>query len=85
MTDHQEKVADAAIKGELREHGDDTVPMIGERWRHYKGSIYTVVLVTNQRAVRDKDEFPVTVCYRDPDGQHWSRPLASFKDKFVRV
>lgn len=57
-------------------------PAIGSKWRHYKGDIYTVVLVSIDEATG-----AVLVHYESEEGRAkgwvpWSRPLLGAKNAF---
>ncbi len=53
------------------------IPAIGSKWRHHKGGIYTVVIVSNECST-DKDKFPVTIIYQGDNGKVWSAGLLPF-------
>lgn len=55
---------------------DELVPPdVGATWQHKKGTLYTVILVTEKSDAGREDEFPVTVSYVGPDGRVWPRTL----------
>ena len=49
------------------------VPQVGEKWRHFKGGLYTIVGMTYYCV----DE-PVTCVVYEADGVTWCRPLWNF-------
>lgn len=53
------------------------IPAIGSRWKHHKGGIYTVVIVSNEFSA-DKEKFPVTIVYQGDNGKVWSAGLLPF-------
>lgn len=58
-------------------------PRPGQVWRHKNGSLYTVLLVTNVAAQRDRrGEYPMTVVYTNAAGQSWSRTLDRWYGSF---
>lgn len=60
-------------------------PAIKSVWRHRKGSLYRVELITNLGPGLDSfEDFPPTVCYRRiHDGQAFSRPLVDWYRSFT--
>jgi len=59
-----------------------TVPEEGTEWRHSKGGIYTVILVTSEPDGEKADKFPRSVVYRAEDGRTWTRTLESWYKSF---
>jgi len=54
------------------------------RWRHRKGDIYEVLMVTNTEAT--KPDYIETVVYRrEKDGTLWTRPLKGWDESFERI
>jgi hypothetical protein len=51
----------------------ERIPMAGEKWRHYKGGLYTIVML-----VRDEATSATLVIYEGEDGRRWSRAAADF-------
>lgn len=59
-------------------------PASTTRWQHSKGTIYTVLLVSNGAGERP-DEYPETVVYQDDNGKVWSRPLSRWHGSMTEV
>lgn len=59
-------------------------PKPGTRWRHSKGTYYTVLIVSNGASKR-QDEYPTTVVYQNDKGEVWSRPLALWHASMTQV
>lgn len=57
----------------LRLEGPERIPLVGEKWRHFKGDVYTIVML-----VRDEATGATLVIYEGADGRRWSRPIADF-------
>lgn len=56
-----------------------TLPRVGSYWKHRNGNIYQVFAVTN---LSDRQaEYPVTICYRGPNGKAWSKNAFNFFEK----
>lgn len=53
-----------------------STPLVGTRWRHYKGGIYTVIAVGKV----EKDQTPCVVYQCLADGQVWVRPLYEWQE-----
>lgn len=52
---------------------------IGRVYRHHKGTLYRVLMVTNRFADNSHPDMPKTICYRDIEtGHEWSRPFDQF-------
>jgi len=47
------------------------LPLVGSKWQHRKGGIYTIVMYTNTLSFMPK--YPLTVVYSDDSGTNWSR------------
>ena len=66
------------------------VPAIGSVWRHKNGTLYRVILITNELSQRF-DEYPITVSYENlhplPNGVHgkWSRFLHRWHESMTLV
>jgi len=54
------------------------IPKIGSRWKHKSGKIHEVVVVSNLKAT--KSDYPITVVYKDDDGDVWSRTLEKWQE-----
>lgn len=46
------------------------IPAIGSAWQHRSGRTYTVLHIAN---VPDNRDYPLTIVYRDTDGNVWAR------------
>ena len=54
------------------------------RWRHRKGDIYEVLMVTNTEATKP-DTVETVVYRREKDGTLWSRPWSEWDNSFELV
>lgn len=52
-------------------------PKAGDLWKHDRGVVYQVFMLTNENATHH-ERWPVTVVYRGPTGNVWSRPLSDW-------
>lgn len=59
------------------------IPEAGERYKHYNGNEYEIVIVTNLDSQRP--EYPPTVVYKGDNGKVWSKTLVDFNAKMERV
>lgn len=71
-TANAKTIASAAIERPRRRM--PPLPAIGSEWSHRNGNRYKVLLITNLHS-EDLRKYPVTVCYRGPNGRTWSRRL----------
>lgn len=58
------------------------IPIRGSQWKHHKGGIYTVLLVTSEPGEDKADKFPRSVVYRGEDDRVWTRTLESWYESF---
>lgn len=54
------------------------IPANGTKWKHKSGTIYEVIIVTNEKAT--KADYPITVVYKDNEGNIWSRNLEKWQE-----
>lgn len=54
------------------------IPSKGSKWKHKSGTIYEVIIVANEKAT--KADYPVTVVYKDIDGNIWARTLEKWQE-----
>lgn len=54
------------------------IPEQGTKWKHKSGTIYEVVIVANEKAT--KADYPITVVYKDIDGNIWARSLEKWQE-----
>jgi hypothetical protein len=59
------------------------VPEVGSKWRHAKGDIYEVAMISNGNT-SDPERYPITVIYKSDSGV-WSRPLSDWHRSMVLV
>ena len=58
--------------------------MVGKQYKHKKGTIYTVIMLTNTGS-DDPIGHPVNVVYMGQDGKTWSRLLSEWDERFTEV
>jgi hypothetical protein len=54
-------------------------PLPGEKWRHYKGGVYTILTLANHSETRE----PMVVYQSDSFGSTYVRPLAMWEDDCI--
>lgn len=54
------------------------IPQPETKWKHKSGTIYEVVIVANEKAT--KTDYPITVVYKDKEGNVWSRTLEKWQE-----
>ncbi len=55
----------------------EEIPEVGSVWRHNRTTmVYVVIAIANEQATRN--EYPVTIVYRDTKEQVWSRPVSKW-------
>lgn len=52
---------------------EQSCPMVGGHYRHYKGGLYVVVAIATNEGSKER-----VVVYRGSDGHVWARPLRQF-------
>ncbi len=69
----------------MSDESEDAITLeikIGSSWRRWSGECYKVVGFTNQ--VNSK-KYPLTVVYKNDDGEMWSRAFEGWDTKFGEV
>ncbi len=51
-------------------------PLLGQRFRHYKGGLYEVITVAQLEATHE----PLVVYRAEVDGTVWARPLSQWSE-----
>ena len=54
--------------------------MVGKQYKHKKGTIYTVIMLTNTGS-DDSIGHPINVVYMGQDGKIWSRLLSEWDER----
>jgi len=54
------------------------IPRIRSRWKHKKGTTYTILQIANSSIKTHDPEFPITVIYMNDDGDVFARPISRF-------
>jgi hypothetical protein len=54
------------------------IPEINSKWKHKSGKTYTVLMITNENAT--KQDYPITVVYKDNENNVWSRTLEKWSE-----
>lgn len=54
------------------------IPHNGTKWKHKSGKVYEVVIVANETAT--KSDYPITVVYKDTEGNIWARTLEKWQE-----
>lgn len=54
------------------------IPEKETQWKHKSGTIYEVVIVANEKAT--KADYPITVVYKDSEGNVWARTLEKWQE-----
>ena len=62
----------------------NTPPSVDTTWRHHKGEIYKVLLITNLDST-SVDYVPTVVYVHIITGKIWSRPLSDWERSFTLV
>ena len=57
-------------------------PEPGQKWQHYNGAVYSVVLIAN---LPDNPRYPETVVYRGENEKNWSRPLSDWHRSMTKL
>lgn len=57
-------------------------PELNTFWQHTNGAVYEVISYTNTKST-DFARYPLTIVYKDTNGNVWSRPLADWHRSFT--
>lgn len=54
------------------------IPRIRSRWKHKKGTVYTIIQIANSSIKEHDPDFPVTIVYMNDKGDVFARPIDKF-------
>ena len=65
-------------------HMSHTIPRKWSKWLHEKkNKTYTVIAISNRTATDPR--YPITIVYKDSNGEVWSRPFTEWYGSMVLV
>ena len=54
------------------------IPKIRSRWKHFSGTVYTVIQIANTTIKENDPDFPIMVVYMNDKGDIFARPIDRF-------